>query len=73
MTPLTQLTKKNIKFLWDHDCEISFNKIKRKLTTTLVLTIKSDEGGYAVYTDASHLWLGCVLMQQGKVITYGPR
>lgn len=71
--PLTQLTKKHIKFKWDDDCEDSFNELKWKLTTTLILVISSGEWGYIVYNDVSHLELGCVLMQHGKVIAYGSR
>ena len=29
--------------------------------------------GYAVYCDASREGLGCVLMQEGKVVAYGSR
>jgi hypothetical protein len=29
--------------------------------------------GFDVYCDASHLGLGCVLMQEGKVISYVSR
>lgn len=47
-TPLTRLTKKNIKFQWDDECDISFNELKQKLTTAPMLTIPSGEGGYAV-------------------------
>jgi hypothetical protein len=28
---------------------------------------------FTFYTDASHIGLGCVLMQEGKVIGYGSR
>jgi len=33
----------------------------------------SGPGGYVVYTDASKVGLGCVLMQHGRVIAYGSR
>ena len=39
----------------------------------LVLTIPSDKGGFIVYSDASHQGLGCVLMQNGKVVAYASR
>lgn len=71
--PLTRLTKKSIKFEWDENCENSFCQLKWKLITTPVLVIPSGSGGYVVYSDASCLGLGCVLMQHGKVIAYGSR
>ncbi|XP_021898880.1 uncharacterized protein LOC110815391, partial [Carica papaya] len=57
-TPLTKLTKKNVKFEWDEKCESSFQKLKRRLTTTPMLAIPSGEGDFAVYSDASHVGLG---------------
>ena len=38
-----------------------------------VLTLPSGSGGFLVYTDALHVGLGCVLMQEGKVIAYDSR
>ena len=38
-----------------------------------VLIILNSGEGYEVYTDASLRGLGCVLMQGGKVVTYGSR
>ncbi|XP_057491360.1 uncharacterized protein LOC130777084 [Actinidia eriantha] len=40
--------------------------LKKRLTTAPVLVIPTRELGYAVYCDASHDGLGCVLMQEGK-------
>ena len=71
--PLTRLTKKNAKFKWNEDCERSFLELKKRLSTAPVLPLLSGSGGYTVYTDASYLGLGCVLMQHGKVIAYGSR
>ncbi|XP_050238154.1 uncharacterized protein LOC126687641 [Mercurialis annua] len=39
----------------------------------LVLTLLVTDLGYVVYNDASNNGLGCVLMQQGKVIAYASR
>ena len=72
-TPLTQLTRKQKKFVWDNACEQSFQKLKQCLTSAPVLTLPTDTGGYAVYCDASKIGLGCVLMQHGKVISYASR
>ena len=47
--------------------------MKSKLTTAPVLTIPTGNGGFVVYSDASHQGLGCVLMQYGKVIAYTSR
>ena len=71
--PLTRLTKKNAKFDWNENCERSFSELKKRLTTAPVLALPSGSGGYTVYSDASYLGLGCVLMQHGKVIAYGSR
>ncbi|MCI55318.1 RNA-directed DNA polymerase (Reverse transcriptase), partial [Trifolium medium] len=32
--PLNQLTRKNQVFVWDKNCEESFQELKRRLTTT---------------------------------------
>ena len=59
--PLTQLTQKNVKFKWKEECEKSFQELKRRLVTALVLTIPSSTWGFVIYSDASHKRLGCVL------------
>jgi hypothetical protein len=38
-----------------------------------ILTFSDSGKHFMVYTDASRIGLGCVLMQEGKVITYGSR
>ena len=68
--PLTTLTRKDKKYEWDEKCEESFQELKRRLTSAPVLTIPSDEGKFDIYSDASKMGLGAVLMQNGKVIAY---
>ena len=72
-TPLTRLTKKEEPFLWSEACHQSFDELKMRLTSTPVLTLPSEQDGFAVYCDAPRQGLGCVLMQNGKVITYASR
>ena len=71
--PLTWLIRKQVKFEWDDTCEQSFQKLKDCLTTAPVLALPTDQGGMTVYCDASIVGLGCVLMQNGKVIAYASR
>ena len=71
--PLTKLTRKEEKFVWSESCQQSFNELKRKLTSTPILTLPSGQDGYTVYCDASRQGLGCVLMQHENVIAYASR
>jgi hypothetical protein len=38
-----------------------------------ILSLSESGKRFMVYTDASRIGLGCVLMQDGKVIAYGSR
>jgi hypothetical protein len=38
-----------------------------------ILTLFESGKRFMVYTDASHIGLGCGLMQEGKVIAYGSK
>lgn len=71
--PLTQLLRKDVKFLWTEDCEESFQELKRRLTNAPVLTLPRMGMNFTVYCDASKTGLGCVLMQNQKVIAYASR
>jgi len=59
--------------VWSEECEKSFQELKKRLITALVLTLSSGTEGFVVYSDASGKGLGCVLMQHGKVIAYASR
>ena len=43
------------------------------MTTALVLTLPDIHKEFQVYCDASRLGLGCVLMQDGRVVSYASR
>ena len=71
--PMTELLKKDKKFVWTEDCEWSFNELKTRLTSAPVLTLPDIYRSFVVYCDASRKGLGCVLMQDGKVVAYASR
>jgi hypothetical protein len=71
--PLTRLTRKGKPFTWTEECEKSFQELRVWLTTAPVLTIPNPSGSFVVYSDASRNGLGCVLMQEGKVVAYASR
>ncbi|XP_073038265.1 uncharacterized protein, partial [Primulina eburnea] len=71
--PMTALTKKNAKFVWGPECQDSFDKLKQALISAPVLSMPSGQGEYVLYTDASKLGLGAVLMQNDRVIAYASR
>ena len=69
---MTSLMKKEKKFEWSDECEQAF-VTNKEITTTLVLTLPDPILDYTVYNDASKKGLGCVLMQDRKVIAYASR
>ena len=73
VTPLTKLTRKGTPFAWSKACEDNCQNLKQKLVTAPVLTIPDGIGSFVIYSDASKKGLGCVLMQQGKVVAYASR
>ncbi|KAL8088253.1 hypothetical protein AgCh_038144 [Apium graveolens] len=72
-TPLTKLTRKSEKFVWDDKCEESFQGLKNQLIIAPVLVLPDEHGNFVIYSDASYRGLGCVLMQHGNVIAYASR
>jgi ribonuclease HI len=71
--PLTALLAKKVEFKWTLACQKSFETLKEKLTTTLVLILLDVHKPFLVYCDASYTGLGCVLMQEGRVVAYSSR
>jgi hypothetical protein len=72
-SPMTRLTRKEVKFEWSKECETSFQELKSRLTSAPVLALPKEQEGFVVYSDASSKGLGCVLMQHGRVIAYASR
>lgn len=68
--PMMALLQKDKKFEWTEACEESFQELKKRLTTAPVLVLPDIHWDFVVYCDASRQGLGCVLMQDNKVIAY---
>jgi hypothetical protein len=71
--PITGLLKNDTKFDWSSKCNEAFEQLKVLLTTAPVLAQPDIEKPFDVYYDASGSGLGCVLMQEGRVIAYASR
>jgi hypothetical protein len=71
--PMTELLKKYKQFKWTPTCESSFQELKKRLTTAPVLVMPDIEKSFSIYCDASGQGLGCVLMQDGRVVAYASR
>ncbi|WVZ51831.1 hypothetical protein U9M48_002937 [Paspalum notatum var. saurae] len=71
--PMTSLLEKDAEFRWTSAQQAAFDELKKRLTTATVLTLPDQQKKFIVYCDASRDGLGCVLMQEGKVIVYGSR
>jgi len=67
-SPLTNLLKKAIKLEWITKCEREFQELRQRLTNALILTLQVEDKEYTTYNDASKNRLGCVLMQEDKVV-----
>jgi ribonuclease HI len=71
--PMKTLLAKKVEFKWTPACQESFEMLKQKLTTALVLVLLDVHKPFSVCCDASYTGLGCVLMQEGKVVAYSSR
>ncbi|KAL8091694.1 hypothetical protein AgCh_034089 [Apium graveolens] len=72
-TPLAQLTRKTEKFEWTEKCKNIFQELNKRLVMAPVLALPDGKGDFVIYSDTSHMGLGYVLMQHGKVIAYALR
>jgi hypothetical protein len=68
--PMTLLLRKNEKFVWTPTCEEAFHTLQTLLTSAPILAQPNIEKPFDVYCDALGTGLGCVLMQEGRVIAY---
>ena len=70
---LVLFTRKVVKIRVNELCEKAFLELKRRLTTSPILIVPKQGQRYTVYCDASRDGLGCVLIQSGRVVSYGSK
>ena len=62
---ITELQKKNKKFVWTKKCAEAFQRLKELLTTMPIIKVPDMDVDFFVCTGASKEGLGRVLMQDG--------
>jgi hypothetical protein len=67
---MTRQLEKGKVFKWTQDCQESFEELKKRLTTTPVLVLPDLSKKFDIYYDTSRQGLGCVLMQDGQVVSH---
>ena len=77
-SPLTELTKKGVKFVWTENTESAFQHLKTCLCSAPILAYPNFDKPFILQTDASDFGLGAVLTQLDKsgherVISYASR
>jgi hypothetical protein len=71
--PVTELLKKESKYVWSDACDEAFKLLKKLLTTSPVLAQPDTDKPFNVNCDAFGTGLGGVLIQEGRVISYSSR
>ena len=61
--PLTNLTRKNTKFIWTEECQKCFELLKQKLITAPILAQYREDCENEVFTDSSDFGMGSILGQ----------
>jgi hypothetical protein len=67
---MTALLANKVEFKWTEKCQEAFEALKEKLTTAPVLVLPDVHKPFSVYCDACYTGLGCILMQEGRVVAY---
>jgi hypothetical protein len=69
-SPLNELTRKNVQFVWGQSQENAFQELKKRLTEAPLLALPDFTKAFEVECDASGIGIGGVLMQEGKPVAY---
>ena len=70
---LTDLTRKDMRFIWTSECQEAFQKVKYALTNASVLAPPELGKPFEVVSDASGVGLRAVLLQEGRPVAFESR
>jgi hypothetical protein len=73
VVPLTDLTRKDMRFIWTSECQGAFEKVKHALTNAPVLAPPEVGKPFEVVSDASGVGLGAILLQDGRSVAFESR
>ena len=71
--PLRQLMKKDTPFVWQPEHHRAFQSLKQIITEAPVLAYYDSEKDNVIQSDSSLKGIGCVLMPDGKPVSYANR
>lgn len=73
LSPLSALTKQNVKFRWSSECQHNLDRVKQILSRQVTLSYPDFNLPFHIYTDASTKQLGSVIEQNGKPLAFYSR
>jgi hypothetical protein len=73
VVPLTNLTRKDMRWTWTSECQEAFEKVKHALTNAPVLAPPELGKPFKVVSDASGVGLRAVLLQDGRPVAFESR
>ena len=66
VSSLTNLLKKEVRYVWSEECQRAFESVKAVLTNNPVLKAPDFDLAFLLYCDASDVGIGAVLVQLGE-------
>lgn len=72
-TPLRQLIKQDVEFIWNEEHDQAFEEVKHLLTNAPVLSYFDPTKDTVLQCDASQTGLGACLLQEGHPVCYASR
>jgi hypothetical protein len=67
---ITQLTRKDVKFVWREEQQKAFEKLKAVVSEAILLTFPNPNRPFDLYPNASQKFpMGAVLAQDGKIVS----
>jgi hypothetical protein len=73
VVPLTNLTRKDMHWIWSSECQEAFEKVKHAVTNAPVLAPPELGKPFEVVSDAAGVGLGAVLLQDGRPVAFKSR